>query len=158
MRHHGVDKDVIDGKIRVSARGLPADVEEHAVADLQDTGLMNDGEMLAPVHGKLAGRLCNSLAAVSRDAAERDHDLRRDQQFAVALFHVAVGVETFGILPHHDKVKRTEPVAQTGKGSSRPQVGKEVQILSKEFRRINLAAVLVLEISGSRRPEYQSVR
>src|SRR6202043_875996 len=72
MLHHGVDKDVVDAKIRIGTRRLPANVEEHAVADLQDIGFVNDSEVLAPAHGELAGGFGNSLAAKSRDAAERD--------------------------------------------------------------------------------------
>jgi hypothetical protein len=48
---------VVDGTHR-----LPANVEEHAAADLQH-GIVNDGEVVAP------------LAAKSRDAAERDDDI-----------------------------------------------------------------------------------
>jgi len=111
MRHHGIDKDVIHDKLRIGARGLAADLEEHAVADLQDIGLVNDGKAFAPDHRKPAGRLCDSLAAMARDPAERDHHIRRDQEFAVALFHIAVGVKPFGIFPHHHQIEFAEPVA-----------------------------------------------
>ncbi len=95
--------------------------------------------MLAPVHRELAGGLRNALAAVPGDAAKRDDDIRRHQKLAIALLHVAVGVKTFGIFPHHHKIKCAEPVAQAGIGSCGAQIREQVQIFPEIFGGIDLA-------------------
>ncbi|OIQ69773.1 hypothetical protein GALL_486220 [mine drainage metagenome] len=118
---------------------------------------MNDGEALVPAHGKLTSRLGNSLAAVPRDAAERDGDIRRDEQFAVALLHVAIGIEAFRVLTHHDKIERAEPVAQSRIGSRRPHIRKQIEIFPEVFRRVDFSALLVLEIKGGGGTEDQAV-
>jgi len=48
MRHHGVDQDVVDRKARIAVRRLTADVQEHAVADLEHIGLVDVGLALPP--------------------------------------------------------------------------------------------------------------
>src|SRR5579863_1760454 len=118
---------------------------------------MNNGEVLVPAHRELASRFRNSLAAVPRDPAKRYNDIGSDEKFAIALLHVAVGIKSFRVLPHHHKIKRAEVVAQTSVGPRRPHIGKQVQILPENLRRIDLAALLILEIEGGGGTEDQAV-
>ena len=53
--------------------------------------------------------MISAIAAQARDPAQRDHDVRRDQQLAIALLHVAVGIEAFGVLAHHDEIEIAKP-------------------------------------------------
>ena len=158
MSHHGIDEDVVHDEARKGMCGLAADIQEHAVTDLEHIGLVNDREVLPAAHRKLAGRLCNSLTAMPCDPPKRDDDVRRDEEFAVALLHVAIGVKAFGILPHHHEVKRAKPVMQPRVGSRRPDICKQIEILAKEFGRIDFAALLVLEIKGGGGTQDQTVR
>src|ERR1700730_2135065 len=63
----------------------------------------------------------------------------------MALLHVAVGIETFGILSHYDEIKGAEGVAHAGIGPRGAQIGEQIEILPEIFRGIDLARALVLE-------------
>ncbi|MET4475655.1 hypothetical protein ABIB66_000170 [Bradyrhizobium sp. F1.13.3] len=141
----------------IGVRRLAADLEEHAVAELEHIGLVHDGEMLAPLHRQPARRMRDALAAMARDPTQRDHDIRCDQHLAITLLHVAVGVKPFRVLAHHDEIEIASPAGQPRIGACGPDIGVEVEVLAKVPRRVDLAMGLVLEVEGRGRPEDQPV-
>src|SRR6266850_1954120 len=95
-------------------------------------------------------------ARFARNPAERNDDILGHQDLAVALFHVAVGVESLGVLAHHDEIERADFRGNALIGPGRPNVGEEIEVLAEERGRIELA-LRGIEVERRGRAEDQSV-
>ena len=156
--HHCIDELIVDGDVGKLAAYFVADVDEHAVGNLQDIGLVHNGDMPAAPHGQFKGCTCDAFAATARDATQRDDHIRRHQHFTAATCHVAIGIETFGVLAHYHQVERADLVGYAGEGACRADVGEQIQGLAEELRRIDFPPAFVLELGSGHRSEQQAVR
>ena len=113
-------------------RLLAALLEEHAVADLQHIGLVHGAHVALALPRHLEGDARDARAGGARDAPQRDGDILRHQHLGVAVLHVAVGVEAFGVLAHDDEIECAELGRNAGIGARRPDVGEEVETFAEK--------------------------
>lgn len=133
VRHHGIDDLVVDFNLGKIFSNPVARVQENTVGDLEHIVLMHQGETPAPLHGDLERTSGDALAARARDATKGNRHIRGDQELAVAGFDVAVSVKPFGVFAHHHQVERAADGWNARKRASRPDVGEQIEPLSKKL-------------------------
>ena len=158
MGHHGVDDEVVNLDFRKLLRHAPTFLDEHAVTDLKNVGLVHDAHMALSGHSEFERAARDALAANAGNAPQGHHDIFGDQHLTATGFDVAIGVKALGVFAHHDQIEFTHLLDHTGPGARWPYVGEQVQFLAEELGRIDFTLGLVLEVVRSHGAQHQSVR
>ena len=103
----GIDQHLVDRDVGVIGRNRAHGIQEQPVGQAQDVGLVDHRD--APrgaAFGQGKGRAGDGGAVVARDLAHRDGKVGGRHHLARARVHVAIGIEAFEVLAHHDHVQR----------------------------------------------------
>ena len=158
MRHHRIDDHVIHLDLGILLADAPACIEKDAIGHLEYIVFVYQGETAPALHREFKCTFRDALATGPGDAAKRNRHVGRHQNFAVARLHVAVGVEALGVFANYDQIEGPRDRGNSRKGPGRPDVGKEIELLAKEFGRIDFAFAFVLEVIGGHWAQHQAVR
>src|SRR5207237_1928978 len=129
MRHHGIDKDLVYRDIGKIARRFATFVDEHAIAELEHIALVHDGDVFLASLRALEGDARDPRRGGPRHPAQRYRDIFSHQHLGIALRHVAVGVEAFGVLPRDDEIELAQLGGESGVDARWPDIREEVEIL-----------------------------
>src|SRR5262249_48776319 len=154
VRHHRIDNYVVYGDGRKFLRYFLARLDEQAIGDLQHIGLVYNGDTLAPAHCQLECGARDALAASASNASEPDCNVFCYHSLTAPRFHVAVGIESFGIFAGDDQVEFSAPQRKAGVGPGGADIREQIKTLSQHHRGIDLAARGILELKCGRRAEH----
>ena len=120
-----VDDAVVGLDVRIVGRDLAEAVQEQAVRELHDVGLVHRGDALATHLARvLEGELRHPERGLGGDDLETLDDARHDGV-------LEAGVEIFGVLAHHDEVDALEPARNARQRARRTEVGVELELLAE---------------------------
>ena len=118
---------------------------------------MQQRNLLAPLHGDLAGRAGDSRAAVVADVAYRLRELGTGHEFGVPAIHITVRHESFRVLARNHQVHALHVCRYAGARSCRPHIGEQVELFADDARWIGVDLVLRRIAVGIVRPHHDAI-
>ncbi len=89
---------------------------------------MHRGDLTAASAREAESRLGDATAGLRADLAYRESEIRGRHELARSQVHVAVGVETLGVLAHDHQVhRRAAPVLDALEAAARADIGEKIE-------------------------------
>src|SRR4029453_9296758 len=109
------------------------------------------------LHCELESNASDAFAARAGNAAQGDGDVLGHHHLAASRFHVAVGIEAFGVFTSDYEIEFSTAKREARIGARWPDIGEQIEALSEHHRRIAPPLCPGLEFKGRGWTEHDPV-
>ncbi len=116
---------------------------EQLTRQLDDIGLMHDGQLLPTLHGLLESLMGETLCGLSGADIDGHSHIRCRHELAEASVHVTIRQRALAVLAENDHICLAHSALHTRVGTCRTHVGIEIKIMSHGTAGIGLPEMLL---------------